>query len=224
MTESDPNLPKGASTTVTQPKTDRTEMWKALKWVMILLVSLVITFGVYKAWQLATAPARVVGNAAGSVKSGASAVLNRLDVPIIKQRNYDKYADAAFAHLNALPEAKAFKMKDRGFRVKNLRGAEGRVCEMTYDFGAGAVPVFLAADNKAHEAAKTVGSKADRLIRIVIVSPKETLGLNAVYDEAANHWGLSWRPSSINKPYPDDWAQTPISSILKRVPKACAGR
>lgn len=224
MTDQDPNLPTPDRPTVVQPKPDRTEMWKAIKWVMILLVTLVIAFGVYKAWQIATAPARVVGNAAGSVKSGASAVLNRLDVPITKQRNYDKYANAAFAHLSSLPETKADNIKDRGFRVKNLRGAESRVCEMTYDFGSGEVPVFLAADNKAHEAAKTVGSNADRLIRIVIVSPKEMLGLNAEYDENAKHWGLSWRPSSINKPYPDDWAQVPISTILKRVPKACAGR
>jgi len=56
-------------------KPDRTEMWKALKWVMILLVTLVIAFGAYKAWQIATAPARVVENAAGSVKSGTSALV-----------------------------------------------------------------------------------------------------------------------------------------------------
>jgi len=202
-------------------KPDRTEMWKALKWVMILLVTLVIAFGAYKAWQIATAPARVVENAAGSVKSGTSAVLNRLDVPVKKQRNYDKYASAAFAHLNALTQTEPDGVKDRGFRIANLRGAESRVCQMSYDFGSGEVPIFLAADNKAHEAAKTLGSDADRLIRVVIVSPEETLGLNAEYVEDSGHWKLGWRPSSINKPYPDEWAEEPVSNILKRVPKAC---
>lgn len=195
-------------------KTDRTEMWKALKWTMILLVCLVCSIGAYKAWQIATAPARVLENTAGSV-------MNRLNVPISKQRNYDKYAAAAFSHLNALPEKDPDSLKARGFRLANLNGAEGRVCEMTYDFGLGAVPVFLAADNKAHEAAKIVGSDADRLIRIVIVSPEETLGLNVEYDETAKHWALGWRPTSINKPYPDEWAEKPISTILKRVPKDC---
>jgi len=171
------------------PKTDRTEMWKALKWTMILLVCLVIAIGLYKAWQIATAPARVVEN--------------------------------AFAHLNELPKTEADNVKARGFRMTNLRGAESRVCEMTYNFGSGSVPIFLAADNKAHAAAKKIGSNADRLIRIVIVSPEETLGLNAIYEEDNKHWSLGWRPSSINKPYPDEWAETPISNILKRVPKAC---
>lgn len=204
-----------------KPKPDRTEMWKAIKWTMILLVCLVLAIGLYKAWQIATAPARVVGNAAGGVKSSAIAVMNRLDVPISKQRNYDKYAAAAFEHLNKLPQTQADNLKTRGFRMTNLRGAQGRVCEMTYDFGVGGVPVFLAADNKAHEAAKTIGSDADRLIRIIIVSPEETLGLNAEYDEAAGYWTLGWRSSSINKPYPDEWAEKPISNILKHVPKAC---
>ncbi len=203
------------------PKTDRTEMWKALKWTMILLVCLVVLIGIYKAWQVATAPARVVENAAGSVKSSANAVLNRLDVPINKSRNFDKYSDAAFSHLNGLPETEPDSVKSRGFRMTNLRGADGRVCKMSYDFGQGDVPIFLAADNKAHEAAKTLGSDADRLIRIVIVSPEETLGLNAEYNEKTEHWSLAWRPSSINKPYPDEWAEKPISSVLKRVPTAC---
>ena len=202
-------------------KTDRTEMWKALKWTMILLVCLVCAIGVYKAWEKLTAPARVVENAAGGVKSSASAVMNRLDVPISKQRNYDKVASAAFAHLNELPKSTAENVKARGFRMTNLRGAQGRVCEMSYDFGSGDVQIFLAADNKAHEAAKTLGSDADRFIRIIIVSPEETLGLNAEFDEAERHWTLGWRPSSINKPYPDEWAEAPISNILKRVPKAC---
>ncbi len=147
--------------------------------------------------------------------------MNRLDVPIKKQRNFDKYADAAFTKLNNLPETKAVGAKARGFRMTNLRGSQGRVCEMSYDFGSGDVPIFLAADNKAHEAAKTVGSNADRLIRIVIVSPEETLGLNTEYDAGAGDWTLSWRTSSINKPHPDEWAEKPIAAILKRVPKAC---
>jgi len=213
--------PKDDYSKIDRAKTDRTEMWRAIKWTMILLVCLICAIGVYKAWQVATAPARVVGNTAGNVKSSASAVMNRLDVPVSKQKNFDRYADAAFTHLNLFPKTEADGVKGRGFRMTNLRGAEGRVCEMIYDFGSGDVPIYIAGDNKAHEAAKTVGSKADRLIRIVIASPEETLGLNAVYDEKTGHWSLGWRPTSINKRYPDEWAEKPISTILKRVPKDC---
>lgn len=200
---------------------DRTEMWKTLKWVVILLVCLVVSVGAYKAWQVATAPARVVGDAAGSLKSGASAVMNRLEVSIPKQRRFDKAAANAFTVLNGLEEAPPISVKTRGFRLTNFRGAQDRVCETSYDFGSGAIPVFIAADNSAHEAAKAIGSDADRLIRVVIVSPEETLGLNAEYDEAADRWTLEWRPSSLNKPYPDSWAAEPMLNILSRVPKAC---
>ena len=206
---------------MSKPKPDRTEMWKALKWTLILLVCLVVSIGAFKAWQVATAPARVVGDAAGSLKSSASAVMNRLEVAIPKQRRFDKAATKAFTVLNALEETPPVSVKDRGFRLANFRGAQDRVCERSYDFGSGAIPVFIAADNSAHEAAKAIASNADRLIRIVIVSPEETLGLNAEYDEAAETWTLEWRPSSLNKPYPDSWAAEPTLNILSRVPKAC---
>jgi len=203
-------------------KPDRTEMWKALKWTVILLVALLIAVGVFKAYQIATAPARVVSEAAGSVKSSASAVFNRLHVPISRQRRFDRAANAAFAFLNEMDAMTAEGVKARGFRMANFRGAKDRICELTYDFGAGDVPVFIAADNSAHEAAKAVGSNAERLIRIVIVSPEETLGLNTEFDADAAKWGLGWRTSSISKPYPDEWAEGPITEILASVPKACA--
>lgn len=206
---------------MSEPKPDRTEMWKALKWTAILIIALLIAIGAFKAWQIATAPARAVGNAADNMKSGASAVWNRLDIPITKQRTYDRVSTAAFSHLNEMPEALPEGVKDRGFRLTNLYGAQHRVCEIDYDFGAGSVPVFLAADNSAHKAAKTVGSTADRLIRIVIVSPEETLGLKAEFIEETGNWSLSWRSTSLKKPYPDDWAEKPITDVLRQVPKAC---
>ncbi len=206
---------------MSEPKPDRTEMWKALKWTAILLICLLGCVGIYKAWQVATAPARAVSGAADTLKSSANAVINRLDVPVPKQRRFDRAAAKAFAALNTLEETPSDGVKTRGFRLANFRGAQDRICEMPYDFGSGPVPVFIAADNSAHEAAKAIGSKADRLIRIVIVSPEETLGLNAEFDEATNMWVLGWRPSSINKPYPDSWAAEPITQILSRVPKTC---
>lgn len=206
---------------MSESKPDRTEMWKALKWTVILLVCLVIAIGIFKAWQVATAPARVVSDAAGTVKSSASAVLNRLDVNVSKQRQFDKAATKAFAVLNNMDETSPESVKARGFRLANFRGAQGRICEMSYDFGSGPVPVFIAGNNSAHEAAKAIGSDSDRLIRIVIVSPEETLGLNAEFDEAAKHWTLEWRTSSINKPYPDSWAEGPMIDILSRAPKLC---
>jgi len=204
-----------------EPKPDRTEMWKALKWTMILLVALMVAVGAFKIWQAATAPARAISDAAGSVKSSADAVLNRLDIPISKQRRFNKASNDAFNVLNAMSEAPADGVKDRGFRMANFRGAQDRICELSYDFGAGKVPVFVGADNSAHEAAKAVGSDSDRLIRIVIASPEETLGLNAEFDDKTAQWGLGWRPSSLNKPYPDNWAESPVTKILANVPKAC---
>ena len=203
------------------PKPDRTEMWRALKWAAILLVCLVVSIGGFKAWQVATAPARVVGDAAGTLKSSAHAVMNRLEVSIPKQRRFDKAATQAFTVLNNMEELASEGVKARGFRMTNFRGAQDRVCEISYDFGSGAIPVFIAADNSAHEAAKAIGSDADRLIRIVIVSPEETLGLNTEFDEDAKQWTLEWRPSSLKKPYPDSWAAEPLLNILSRVPKAC---
>ncbi len=200
---------------------DRSEMWKALKWTAILLVFLLIAFGAFKAWQIATAPARVVGNATESVKSGATSILTRLEVPLQNQRRFDKAADAAFAHLNEMAETPPSSVKERGFRIANMRGARNRVCELSYDFGNGAVPVFLSADNAAHEAAKAVASNADRLIRIVVVSPEQTLGLNAEYLEDSKQWRLSWRPASVKKLYPDSWGEKPMTQILQAAPKGC---
>lgn len=206
---------------MSEPKRDRTEMWRALKWTLILCVALVAAVSLFKVWHIATAPARAVGTATETFKSGASAVFNRLDIPVKKSRNFDRAANAAFSHLNELPQTEPDTVKTRGFRMANLRGAQNRVCEMGYDFGAGDAPIFIAADNAAHEAAKAVGSQADRLIRIVVVSPEETLGLNVKYDEAAAHWTLQWRPSSINKTHPDSWAEAPMTEILRRVPQNC---
>ncbi len=211
---------------MTEPvsKVDRSEMWKALKWIVILIVLLIVAFCGYKIWNVVTAPARVVGTATESMKSSASAVFNRLDIPIESQRRFDKSANAAFEHLNELPETDPDGVKDRGFRMANLRGAQSRVCELSYDFGNGPVPVFLAADNSAYEGAKAVGSKADRLIRLVIVSPEQTLGLNVEYSEGDKNWTLGWRPSSVKKAYPDTWAEKPTTDILRRTPKACSAQ
>jgi len=199
----------------------RTEMWKALKWTVILLVALTIAIGLFKAWQVATAPARVVSDAAGSVKSSAAAIMSRLEVPIQNQRKFDKAANTAFFHLNEMSETTPEGVKDRGFRMTNLRGAQNKVCELSYDFGDGNVEVVLAADNSAYAPAKAVGAKSNRLIRIIVVSPEQTLGLNAEYDETSENWSLGWRPSSVKKPYPDSWAEMPLREILTAVPKTC---
>jgi hypothetical protein len=203
------------------PKPDRTEMWKALKWTIILLITLIAAFGVFKIWHVATAPARAVSDATSSVKASASAMMNRLEVPVRNERLFNKIADESFEYLNSMPEKPPAGVKDRGFRLANLRGAQDRVCEMSHDFGNGDVPVYLSADNAAHESANAVGSNADRLIRVVVVSPEQTLGLNVEYDQDADNWTLGWRPSSVNKPYPDDWAEGPMTEILARAPKSC---
>jgi len=203
-------------------KTDRTEIWKAVKWTMILLVMLIVAFGAYKAYKIATAPARVVESASESMKSSADSVLNRLDIPLKNQRRFQRTAEAAFAALHALPETAPDGVKDRGFRMANLRGSEDRICATEYDFGNGPVPAFLAADNKTYNAAKAVGASSDRLIRIVITSPEETLGLNAEYDAETERWSLTWRTSTVSIPYGPDWAEEPMTEILRQVPRGCA--
>ena len=59
---------------MSEAKPDRSEMWKAIKWVAIAFVGCLIAFGVWKAWSIVTAPARVVEDAAGSVKSSVGNV------------------------------------------------------------------------------------------------------------------------------------------------------
>ena len=206
---------------MSEAKPDRSEMWKAIKWVAIAFVGCLIAFGVWKAWSIVTAPARVVEDAAGSVKSSVGNVVNRLDVKLESQKTFNRAAERSFKHLNDLSSTEPDSLKDRAFRLANLKGSENQVCKLSYDFGEGAVPVYLAADNKAHQAAKAVGAKTDRLIRIVIVSPEQTLGLNTEYKPDDKKWGLSWRTSSINKPYEDSWAEKPILEILKRSAKSC---
>ncbi|WP_427452070.1 hypothetical protein [Litorimonas sp. WD9-15] len=204
-----------------EDKVDRSDMWKAVKWIVIAFIACLITFGIWKAWSIATAPARVVGDAAGSVKTGVSNVVNRLDVEIPNARRFNTVSENAFKVLNEMETSDPDGMKDRAFRIANLNGADNKVCEISYDFGQGDVPVYVAADNKEHEAAKAVGQKTDRRIRIVIVTSEETLGLNSEYDAEAEVWNLSWRPSSINKPYDDSWTQGPVMSVLRDVPKIC---
>lgn len=204
-----------------EPKTDRTEMWKAIKWLVIAFIACLITFGVWKIWSVATAPARVVGDAAGSVKESVSDVVNRLDVPVKNSRRFNAAADKAFTVLNGMETSEPDGLKTRTFRLTHLKGAQDKVCQVTYDFGEGPIPVYVAADNKGHEAAKTVGAKTDRLIRMVIVTPEKTLGLNTEYNVETKNWDLAWRPSTMRKPYEDSWAQGPTLKILQSVSKRC---
>lgn len=206
---------------MSEAKPDRSEMWKAIKWVCIAFVACLIAFGLWKAWSIATAPARIAENAAGSVKSSVGNVVNRLDVKLDHQKSFNRAAEKSFKTLDDLSPTEPENLKDRTFRLTNLKGLENRVCKLSYDFGKGAVPVYIAADNKAHQAAKAVGAKTDRLIRIVIVSPEQTLGLNSEYQPDDKKWGLSWRTTSINKPYEDSWAENPVVEILKRSAKSC---
>ena len=181
---------------MSEAKPDRSEMWKAIKWVAIAFVACLIAFGVWKAWSIVTAPARVVEDAAGSVKSSVGNVVNRLDVKLESQKSFNRAAEKSFKHLNDLSPTEPDSLKDRTFRLANLKGSENQVCKLSYDFGEGAVPVYLAADNKAHQAAKAVGAKTDRLIRIVIVSPEQTLGCLLYTSPSPRDLSTSRMPSS----------------------------
>ena len=127
---------------MSEAKPDRSEMWKAIKWVAIAFVACLIAFGVWKAWSIVTAPARVVEDAAGSVKSSVGNVVNRLDVKLESQKSFNRAAEKSFKHLNDLSPTEPDSLKDRTFRLANLKGSENQVCKLTYDFGEGAVPVI----------------------------------------------------------------------------------
>jgi len=202
-----------------------------VKWVAIAIVALVVLFGGYSIYKLVSAPARAVGNAAETVtdvakagtdkvKGATSDVINRLVVPTTNQSKLDAAAENAFSTLTEMDVSEPDGLKDRMFRRK-LGGNEGRVCNISVDFGGGEVPVFIAADNAEYATSKALGAKDDRLMRMIIRLEDDDIIFNTLWDSDDANWVMKWKATTVNKPISDDAAENNILNILTAVPKKC---
>lgn len=212
---------------------DQTNVFSAIKWVCIAVVVLALTFVAYKAYRLVAAPAEAVGNAAegvtGAVKSGAdavkdrsSAVYNRLDIPAPNQRRLNRAAETAFAILTSLPATEAEGVKDGLIRMRHLGGHEGQVCTMAHNFGNGAIPVHIAADNDAYATSKSLGAQDDRRMRMVILTDSDDVAFKVEWDPQLSGWQMKWKATTVKKEIGNDMAAQRIMDILQAVKAACA--
>jgi Sec-independent protein translocase protein TatA len=203
-----------------------------IKWVAIAIVALVVFGGGYGIYKMIAAPAKAVGNAAESVTDAAKAgtdkvkdvtsdVINRLVVPATNQQKLDVAAERAFATLADMEPTKPAGVKDRMFRASKLGGNDGKVCELSIDFGNGAIPVFTAADNEEYATAKSLGAKDDRLMRIVFRLEDEELNFNTAWDEEAENWVMRWKATMVKKAIGDPAAERRILDVLTAIPKKC---
>lgn len=215
-----------------EKQADRGSLLSTIKWVCIAIVVLTLAFMAYKAYRVVAAPVEAVGNAAesvtGAVKSGAGAVndktsdiYNRLDIATPNQRKLNRAAEAAFASLTKLPETESEGVKEGVMRMRHLGGSNGKVCALNMNFGAGAIPVYVAADNDAYATSKELGSMDDRLIRMVILTDKDDVALNAGWDTEKKGWQMKWKATTVKKEMSDDVAAQRIMDILKAVKTGC---
>ena len=198
----------------------------AIKWVAIAVVSLVILGGGFMLYKAVTVPAKAVGDAAGAVtesvktgagklKDGSSAAINRLLIPVQNQAQFNTVSEAAFESLTTMAATEPAGMKDRLFRAKNFSGAENRICNLTVDFGNGELPVTLAADNEGYATSKALGSKNDRLIRMLLTAGDDDIGIRAEWDSERDGWVMKWKPTTIKKPVEDAVAEERVMDVLE---------
>lgn len=186
------------------------EAINAIKWVAIAVVTVTLAGGAYGIYKVVSAPAKAVGNAAGAVtetvktgtdkiKDTGSDVINRLNIPTKNQAALNRAAEAAFKALTTMTETNPEGMKERIYRRTNFGGHENRVCKLNVDFGAGAIPVSLAADNKAYATAKALGSKEGRLVRIILTAGNTDISLRTEWDTQTQNWAMRWKATTLKK-------------------------
>lgn len=204
----------------------------AIKWVAIAIVTLTFAGGAFAAYKVVSAPAKAVGNAAGAVtesvktsagkiKESSSDVINRLDIPTSNQTALNASAEAAFKALTTMAVTEPDGIKDRVYRRTNFGGNEGRVCKLDIDFGAGSIPVTLAADNEAYATAKALGSNDNRLIRMVLTAGDDDIDLRTEWDAETQSWVMRWKVTTIKKPVGDTVAEERIMDVLSTTAKDC---
>ena len=223
---------KGAADKAASIADTANNAFSAIKWVAIAVVFTVIGVGGFGVYKAVSAPAKAIGSAADgmsdAVKSGASSVkdgtvdlINRLVIQAENQADVDRAAEAAFSVVTEMAATNPSGMKDRAFRLRNFPGHEGRVCEMSMQFGDAAIPVFIAADNKAYVTAKSLGAKTDRLMRVLIRAEGDDIAFATEWDEEQSKWVMKWKASTIKKPLSDDDAQLRLLSVLAQAARDC---
>lgn len=203
-----------------------------IKWVAIAICLGLAVFTGFSVYKLVTAPARAVSNAAetvtdtvksgaSSVRDGASDILNRLVIPASHQAKLNSAANAAFGAVSNMKASEPETMTQRVFWTANFVGNENKVCELSMSFGGDNIPVFIAADNKGYATSKSLGSKNDRLMRILIRADGDDLGLNAEWDQEASAWVMKWKATTIKKTLGDGDAEQRILDVLAMAAKTC---
>ena len=211
----------------------------AIKWTAIAIVALTfagLSYGVYK---LIAAPAKAAANAAGAVsdgvkagagkiadgagaiKDGGAGVINRLDIPVTNQTDFNALSEQAFTALNTMAQIDPDGVRDRIFRAKNFGGNDGRICTFTIDPGTGPLPVTMAADNEAHATAKALGSLDDRLMRFILVAGDEYIAMKITWDNDASDWVLGWKSTTIKKPIGAAIAAARAADVLAGAAREC---
>jgi len=204
----------------------------AIKWVAIAVVTLAFLGGGYGIYKAVTKPVEVisdaagavadkVGGGAGAIKDGASNVLNRLVIPATNPQNLGTLADAAFPALFKMEKTESNGVREGMFRRTNFGGSEGKVCKFDLDYGGGALTTFAAADVSAHETAASLGSKDERLIRMVIRTEDDDIAFNTAWDSEEEVWVMKWKRTTVSKPVNDKIAEARLLDILAAVPPNC---
>ncbi len=204
----------------------------AIKWVAIAICLGLIVFTGFSVYKLVTAPARAVGNAAetvtDTVKSGAltvkdsaSDIIKRLVIPASNQGQLNTAAEAAFAALSNMGETAPETIKERMFWTANFGGHENKVCQLSMSFGGAELPVFIAADNKDYATSKSLGSKNDRLMRILIRADGDDLALNTEWDQEVGAWVMKWKSTTLKKTLNDADAETRVLDVLGMAARDC---
>ncbi len=211
----------------------------AIKWTAIAIVALTFAGLAYGTYKIIAAPAKAVGNAAGAVsdgvkagagkikdgagkiKDGGAGVINRLDIAVPDQFAFNALSEAAFTALATMEPTKADGVKDRMARAKNFGGHEGRVCKFTVDFGTGALPVTMAADNKSHATAKALGSQDDRQMRFILTAAGDDITVKVTWDNEKRLWTPGWKSTTLKKPIDDRIAAARARDVLIKAAKEC---
>ena len=204
----------------------------AIKWTAITICLGLVIFTGFSVYKLVTAPARAVGNAAevvtdtvksgaSTVKDGASDIIKRLVIPVSNQGQLNKAAEAAFAVVSNMGETAPETIKERMFWTANFGGHENKICQLSMSFGGAELPVFIAADNKDFATSKSLGSKNDRLMRILIRADGDDLALNTEWDQEAGAWVMKWKSTTIKKTLDDGDAEKRVLDVLESAKRDC---
>ncbi len=204
----------------------------ALKWIAIAVTAVVVLIIGWGGYNMVTKPVAAVSDAAGAVvetvsegagaiKDGTTSVLNRLQIATSDQSGLNRAAETAFPILFNMDATESDGMMESAFRTSNFMDSNGQVCKFSHDFGGGLLTVFAAADVDGHKTAASLGSKEDRLIRMVIRTENDDIMFNTQWDDTAEHWIMKWKRTTVSKPLSDKLAEARLINVLTAVPTNC---